>query len=63
MGFINALKIIEKFSDLKIGLVDALSFCYIERIKIKSIEAINSFIFFFIFFHLFFIKIFYEINA
>ncbi|MCX6384846.1 MAG: hypothetical protein NTV16_10310 [Actinobacteria bacterium] len=56
MDFINALKIIEKFIDLKIGLVDALSFSYIERNKIKSIEAINSFIFFFIFFSSLFYK-------
>ena len=36
MDFINALKIIEKFSDSKIGLVDALSFSYIERNKINN---------------------------
>ncbi len=37
IDFINALKIEKKYSDINFGLVDCLSFSYIERNKIRSV--------------------------
>ncbi len=37
IDFVNALKIEKTYSDINFGLVDCLSFSYIERNKIRSV--------------------------